>query len=384
MKRVLINAANLHVGGGVQVAVSFIAALPALSSEERFRDLRLEIWASSVVDRNLCEMGFDPDQLHSYRVVAPRKPWYARLVGLLDRNEFDSVFTVFGPDYAFRTSRHAVIGFAQPWIVNPLGEHWRMLGFWKRLRWKIKFELQWFFFLRASHLIVELPHVRNALWAKRGYPVERIDVVPNCLSPVFFEPVRWREASAWPGKPSNEVWLGYLTRDYPHKNLEFLVALAGELRKKSSLRYRFFVTLTASEWAARSVGFRATVDNVGPLSLAQCPSFYRAMDGVVFPSLLECFSATPLEAMFMERPLFASDRGFVRDCCADNARYFEPTDPADAAAAIIDWYENTAAEERQARVDAARRHVLAMPDSRDRARRYMEIILRELGLPAPT
>lgn len=384
MRRALINAANLRVGGGVQVAASFLRELPALMKQEAVCNVSLTIWVSSEVDTNLRDVGFDPSQLPGYRVLGSR--WFG-LLGMLRESvgrDDDVTFTIFGPDYALWRRGRRVTGFAQAWIVSPSGEHWQLMTKWKRFKWRVKLQLQWFFFGLATRLIVELPHVRNALVAHRGYPADRIDVVPNCLSPVFFEPVRWREASAWPGKPSNDVWLGYLTRDYPHKNLEFLVALAGELRKKSSLRYRFFVTLTASEWAARSVGFRATVDNVGPLSLAQCPSFYRAMDGVVFPSLLECFSATPLEAMFMERPLFASDRGFVRDCCADNARYFEPTDPADAAAAIIDWYENTAADERQARVDAARRHVLAMPDSRDRARRYMEIILRELGLPAPT
>ena len=65
------------------------------------------------------------------------------------------------------------------------------------------------------------------------------------------------------------------------------------------------------------------------------------MDAIIFPSLLECFSATPLEAMAMEKPFFASDREFIRDVCSDYALYFDPEDPISAANVINDYLENS-------------------------------------------
>ena len=87
---------------------------------------------------------------------------------------------------------------------------------------------------------------------------------------------------------------------------------------------RFLVTLTNEEWLKRDDRFHAYVDNVGSISIAQCPSFYNLLDGVIFPSLLECFSATPIEAMIMKKPVFASDRLFVKQACEDFVNYFDP------------------------------------------------------------
>ena len=54
-KRVLFNASNLHVGGGVQVATS------TLCEWAQFEELpaNLEIWVSSEVDRNVRGAGCD-------------------------------------------------------------------------------------------------------------------------------------------------------------------------------------------------------------------------------------------------------------------------------------------------------------------------------------
>src|SRR5690606_28113881 len=117
------------------------------------------------------------------------------------------------------------------------------------------------------------------------------------------------------------IRLGYLSRAYMHKNLQIILPVAKALDDMTNTRFEFFVTLNESEWNGFSKEYRDVVKNIGPLSVAQCPSFYNLMDGVVFFSLLECFSATPLEALVMRKPLFASNKDFVRDVCADHATY---------------------------------------------------------------
>ena len=98
------------------------------------------------------------------------------------------------------------------------------------------------------------------------------------------------------------------------------------------------------------------------------------MDAIIFPSLLECFSATPLEAMIMKKPLFASDRGFIKDVCFDFAYYFEPTDPESAAAVIHNFLESQCNEELEAKLLAAKKHAENFSNARQRAVKYVDII----------
>ena len=107
--------------------------------------------------------------------------------------------------------------------------------------------------------------------------------------------------------------------------------------------------------------------------MTQCPSYYKEMDAIIFPSILECFSATPLEALAMEKPLFSSDRGFVSDVCEDYAYYFDPFDAHSAAAKIANYIENHWKKD-QDKLKAAREHVISFSSPKTRAEQYLNII----------
>lgn len=377
MARILINAANLHVGGGVQVATSFILECSELLRREWGKDL--SVYVSSVVDRNLRAAGFEPDPSLDYRIqdiygIGSLWPKSAKIF-----KGFDLVFTVFGPLYVLGQIKSHVVGFAQPWIIYPANEVAERLGLIQRLKLRAKFALQWWFFARAERLVVELGHVKDRLERVRGFQSSRVDVVSNCVSALYFDDSKWSSVPALAEMESDVIRLGFVTRDYPHKNLDFLPTVGRELARISGKRYRFYVTLNEQEWALRSAEFKEFVTTVGPLTVSECPTFYRAMDGVIFPSLLECFSATPLEALAMHRPLFASDRGFVRDVCVDHAMYFDPLDAVEAAERIVDWFERKSQDEQTAQVERGYRHLLSLPGSRERARAYINIIEKQLN-----
>ena len=378
IKRILINATNLHVGGGVQVAASFIQELASL--KDCFQACEIIVFASSSVNANLVATGFSNSGVFEYEVFdvygldALKKNISSRF------NGFDLVFTIFGPLYLRNEVPNHIVGFAQPWIVYPNNEVYGKISRKQALLLRLKFMAQWLFFSRAARLVVELPHVKNGLVSGKAFPAERIDVVSNCVSSIYFDTPRWAPVAALGNAQEDVIRIGYVTRDYPHKNLGALVDVVKTLRQISKRNYQFYVTLNESEWAQRSDEFRAAVVNVGPINVAQCPSFYEAMDGVFFPSLLECFSVTPLEAMIMKRPLFASDRGFVRDCCGEHAYYFDPLDADSAARLIEEYFGETSEESRTTNVERAYQHVMGLPGSRERASAYIEIIKKQLAL----
>lgn len=142
-KRVLINASNLHVGGGVQVATSFILELSKLSVCAS--EVDWSFYVSSAVDRNLKASGLCLDRFRNYQVVDVHG------LGALNRKTsalfdgFDLVFTVFGPLYVRARLKSHLVGFAQPWIVYPQNEVFERLSFKQRLLFRVKFALQWLF-----------------------------------------------------------------------------------------------------------------------------------------------------------------------------------------------------------------------------------------------
>lgn len=373
MKRVLINAANLHKGGGVQVASSFIEALSRMYVHCGL----LHVLASTEVDRELRALNANIDAFGRYELVN-----VYGIAGSLSVKRYlgyDVVFTVFGPFYGIIKSGIHLVGFAQPWILFPDNEISRSMSPFKRMATSVKFALQWRFFTRSDCLVVELEHIKSTLVRDRRFPTHRVDVVHNCFSPVYLDRKLW--APVCVHRPECDFMIGYVGRDYPHKNLSVLPKVGLILKERYKLVVCFAVTLTEDEWTARRDSFGDYVVNVGALSVPQCPSFYELLDAVIFPSLLECFSATPLEAMVMRRPLFASDRGFIRDVCAEDANYFDPLDPESIAYCIFSFFSRPYSE-RCNMVESARNRVLSFSSSDDRTRHYIGV-MNSLGADLP-
>jgi len=283
---------------------------------------------------------------------------------------FDAVFTVFGPLYLLRKPIASIVGFAQPWIIYPDNEIQATQRWPRRWLTSLKFAVQSWFFRQADLLVVELEHVKRGLVSRGIAPASSIRVVSNCLSDVFLDPNRWLAAPM--ARQSANFCLGFVGRNYPHKNVSILPEVRRLLRQRHALQVDIYVTLNDDEWATFPEECKVELKNVGSLTLAQCPMFYQAMDGIVFPSLLECFSATPLEAMVMKRPLFASDRPFIRDVCGEFAQYFDPLDAASIADTIAAYF--SCEEKPYKNLEAAHLHALAFSSNTQRTIEYMDCL----------
>ena len=365
----LVNCSNLHVGGAVAVASSFVNILSRAPDPR----LKISLLLSSTVHANLLSLGADLSSFAHCQVVDHHglsSLWQGlgrRFAG------FDVVFTVFGPAYAIANGRRHVCGFAQPLIVYPRNPVEQRMKPGARLLQRLKYIVQEIFFARADELVVELEHVRVALMRKQLFRDMPIHIVYNTVDAVFREPARWAPLSFPPA--TTALRLGVVSRNYVHKNLACLPEIQRQLQQVHGLAVAFFVTFTDAEWQACDQDFRRTVHNVGALVLPQCPSFYAAMDGIIFPSLLECFSAVPLEAMSMRKPLFASDLPFIRDCCHEHAQYFNPLDVASMARCIAGYYQEQPEAQRQDQLRRAEAFVQRYPSPAERARSYLDIAL---------
>ncbi|WP_346534627.1 glycosyltransferase [Acinetobacter sp. 8_A20231192] len=362
--KILINAANLHSGGGVQVASSFINEMSFLSNNiiKSF-----DVIVSTEVDKNINQATKSFFKNYNvYNIFGLKN--YKNNLGLFDN--YDLVFTIFGPCY-YSIKGINVVGFAQAWIIYPDNECYNLLSFSEKIKLKIKYFLQKIFFKRADFFIVELEHVKNRLVELDIFKKDNIHVVYNTVSNIYFSPEKWEEIKI---KPSDKFKIGLISRDYFHKNTNILPKVKEILKDRYQKDVDFYVTFNKEEWVNKSPYFQSNIINVGPLKVNECPSFYEKMDAIIFPSLLECFSATPLESMIMQKPLFASDRGFIKDVCLDFAFYFEPTDPDSAAAVINNFIENKENKELDIKLTAAKKHAENFSTARQRAVKYTQII----------
>lgn len=368
----LINATNLHIGGGVQVAVSFLHEI----LQHQFPTRQLTVRVSSEVDEAMRALGCETSKFLRYELVNTHGldlrgvELVVSCVGQ-GMGPPDAVLTVFGPLYRWRCSFRNIVGFAQPWIIYPDNECYRMLPLMRRVLTRVTYFVQGLFFKRADVLIVELDHVKERLIEVLGVECGRIHVVRNCISSIYLDESLWRPVDV--PKLGAFLRLGFLGRNYLHKNTRLFPDVVAALEETHGIQARFYVTFTEQEWIACSPAFRRVCVNVGPLAVSQCPLFYSALDGVVFPSLLECFSATPLEAMAMERPLFASDRPFNRDICGSHAHYFDPLSAASAAQSIARVFATGGPS--TAALRAARYHAIHFSNPKERAEQYLALLM---------
>jgi glycosyltransferase involved in cell wall biosynthesis len=97
---------------------------------------------------------------------------------------------------------------------------------------------------------------------------------------------------------------------------------------------------TAYEQALREAADRLGVtDNVrflGWMNGRDLEGLYRAATCFVHPSLKEGFGLPVLEAMRRGVPVACSRASSLPEVAGDAARYFDPLDPADIAAAVAD------------------------------------------------
>lgn len=362
--KLLIYAANLHVGGGVQVAASIIDELSRLEAVDEFT-----VWASSEIDRALDSTDTSRLAFASYRVLdhfGIRARWAPEKADLC---QFDRVLVIFGPHYFGRIGVPHVVGFAQAWIVYKSSEAYRLLWFGARWLLRAKYFFQECLFKQSDMLIVELKHVRDGLINNNGVSENRIRIVHNCLSSIFTNPSLWKPLVL--PKKTKSYRLGFLGRNYLHKNTEIFPEVLRRLESDYGLSVEMVVTFTDEEWRGCSPDFKAYVTNVGPLELTQCPHFFQNLDGLLFPTLLECFSATPLEAMAMLCPVFVSDRPFMRDVCEEYAEYFDPTNPKNVAAIVA---ANLDKPRDEVRLQHAKQYAISFSSPQARATGYLRSV----------
>lgn len=181
-QKILINISNIHGGGALQVAISFVSELLTIKKV----DSRIKVLISNEVAQGLdqailASTDWDIEVFNTYGI----KTLWSKL-NFIQQN-YDVVFTLFGPKYTLLKSKLDVVGFAQAWILNFDNPITQKLSFVARAKLWLKFSVQKWFFKRADHLVVELEHVKSSLSEQGVFQSDSISVVHNTLSNLYLD-----------------------------------------------------------------------------------------------------------------------------------------------------------------------------------------------------
>ena len=361
MKKITLNFSNIRLGGAKQVAISFLLELTNKDID------RFSILVSKEIFEELKSINYE--FIKSIKIFNSSFFKIFSFSLLPQIRKAHLIFTLFGPFYGFTLSK-TITGFAQPWILYPNNLVYNQISFFEKYKLKLKFFIQTLFFRKDNLLITETDISKNIL--KTNLDFNNIEVVSNSLNNIYynFNPQIKVENSFFR--------IGVIGRNYSHKNLQILPGIFNHLRDNYNLNTSFYVTLTDKEFETMSANFKDCIENLGPLQVKDCPDFYSKMDFIFFPSLLEVFSATPLESLYMKKPLICCDLPFNKGFLEEFAFYTKPNDSIDSARVISEVIElyRTNDPLLQNRLNLGSQYVKTNFKPSNRAIAYLEIINR--------
>lgn len=326
---ILINTSNLYVGGGLQVALSFLNELKSLHGDKKYHVLMSQAVKSQIDENSFGDNFFFYLIEESPSSLKTRKKVLKELDVLEEKIKPDVVFTVFGPSY-WRPKTVHLLGFADGWVYNPNSIAYDKLPFLERMKRKLISKYKSYHLKKdADYFVLETEDAKNKLSDESKIDIDKIFVVGNTYSSAFNEPKlidpNHEDYIALPKKETGEFRFVYIAHNHPSKNLAIISKILPSLQE---LNVKFVLTIDSLS-CGQMFGDSQQIINLGTVKHTSCPSIYAQCDALFAPTLLETFSAAYPEAMKMQKPILTSNYSFATDICEDAAFYFDPIDPDD-------------------------------------------------------
>jgi len=281
----------------------------------------------------------------------------------------DIVFTIGGPSY-WRPKTVHLMGFTLGHYIYPESPYFRNIPLKRRLWWKLmKIYAQYVFKRDADALVVQTDDVN--IRVKKFLSKSKVYTVTNTINNHYIN-FKDNNRKKLPNKKSDEFRLITLSAWYPHKNLMIIPKVMDLLNDLGYHQIKFITTLPESD-LNKIIKNRKypNIISVGPIIIEEGPSLYNECDAMFLPTLLECFSASYVEAMKMKKPILTSDMGFAHTVCADAALYFNPMDPKDISNKIIELFESNELQSKL--IENGIRRLSAFSNAEQRANKYLNI-----------
>lgn len=368
--RILINASNIHVGGGTQVALSFINFLNKFPQHEFVVFASQKVYSQLEISKLPQNTTIVKGDFGIKQVLMGKGKSIRNLEKEINPS---ATFTIFGPSYWTPKSPH-LMGFAMPWLINPKSQAFKELSTKMWIKKSIQNFIKGYFTKRnAKYFVVETEDVKQRLKTYFNVPLANTWVADNTYNQHF------NGIEIKPTKRTNVFELITITANYPHKNLRIIKEVIPILKTRG-LKVRFTLTIPDVDFKEMFSSENEYVRNLKPVSSKDCPKHYNEADALFLPTLLECFTASYPEAMVMKRPILTSNLPFAKQICKEgNALFFDPLNPEEIANQIESLVKDDKLFDQL--VENGLKRVKEYMTSEQRAEAYISI-LEELGKKA--
>lgn len=333
----IINTTTAYKGGSVQVALSLIKEF------KEFKMHSFHVFIGPAL-RHIINIQDFPENFNFYffkhrpsQKLLTLAPLSIKFKKIEEEIKADFVITTSGPSY-WRPSSPHIIGYNLPHYIYEDSPFWKITSISTRLRFSLlKFTIRYFYKKDADYYFVQTDDVRNRLMEFIDNP--KVFTVPNTCG--FTENLVSNNFKFLPKKDGKTFRFLTLSAYYEHKNLEIIGLISKKLEALGYSNVEFIVTLSDDAFLKCFKGIGSSkIINVGVVKPEDCALLYKECDALFLPTLLECFSANYVEAMFMQKPIVTTDLSFAKTVCKEAALYFEPLNKNDAVDKIISLIDN--------------------------------------------
>ncbi|MBS1495154.1 MAG: glycosyltransferase family 4 protein [Bacteroidetes bacterium] len=338
-RKFLFNCSTNIVGGGLKNSAFFIKQ--AMNSDK----IEWNFAVSKEVKNLLEAWGIQTnDSFHVFESTPARdKSARKKLSDLVKKISPELVFTMAGPAYVKFSSLH-VQGLSNPYVTHADWEGFMLRGsFSKAVSFLLQTIVQLWCSRWADYFVFQTDEARNQYCKRAFINRKRTTVISNAYDLNMKSQLESLEE-----KQNGKIRIICPAPSHSHKGLQFIPAIAYELKKILNKPFEFVLTIDKDSMWNNIVGnskrynVEENVVTRGSFNYSEVVGIYKDTDLVFVPSLVETFSATYLEAMAAKKPLLVADKGFARSICGDSAVYLNPKEPVSAAKKINEVLNNEA------------------------------------------
>ena len=203
------------------------------------------------------------------------------------------------------------------------------------------------FYLTARNVdlvVVESDHVAQAISNKYHIPITNITSIKGPLSAnlKYLNQQQFAEVSSHRLSSIKKCLnLIFVSRFYPHKNHEFLIALSNEFQHRE-IKHQIFVTLNpeidgVNQFIDKAKLLNLPIVNIGEIPQSNLDSYYKNCHALIFPSQSETFGIPMVEAIAYGLPVITPNLSYSRSVLADHAIYYINNDVKNCADKVIPY-----------------------------------------------
>lgn len=360
MLRIIINAVigKKRGGGGFQIACNFINS----AKNDHNGDVEWYYFVSKDIDDAI---GGKFEEIKDKRYfVFPTQPDKSshgkvqkKLNLLIEEIKPSVMYSILAPSY-MRFKCVEVMRCTNPWVnIKHLPKY-----VLEEVTWKTRLHLAIMSFVsrcqmrKVHYFVTQSQAAANGINQITHTGLDNIEVVPNVLPAAYngYEVIKVRE---------DTFNIVYVTAPHPHKNVDIIPKVAYLLKTKYDLeKIKFIITipeknkefLDSFNSSLHEYNVANMVENVGYQTQNQLKELYSRCDLFFFPSLLETFSVSLVEALYFKMPIVATNIDFNREVTEDAALYFEPKNAEKAAEQIAKLIKDSALYNKMIKVGQER------------------------------